>query len=162
MDPLSALSVAATVIQFVELGGHFLAKGWDRYKHPDDQKKELASLLQQLSSLTTVLHEARSYFGVGKKTTGSQQQLLDACASCDRTAAEFQDVLSRATNDLEKLGSSGPRVEKLVNVFWGDSKIEKVKTELGSLRSSVTEIAILCIWEDTKQGKKKVLDLAIR
>ena len=127
MDPLSALAIAAAVIQFADFGGRMLAKGWGKAKQLSAARDEdFASLTQQLSSLTVSLHNALEGLPSGGTVTPAQADLGRACATCD-------DIC----NELQRAGSG-----------LGSADIALMQGKLVDVKASVVETVLLCLWYD--------------
>src|ERR1700683_780713 len=99
MDPLSALSVAAAVIQFVDYGAGIVSKGTQLYKSVDGAlgeniELETASIrLQRLSSgVQGSLSQARQDSTQGSPTQ-VDQDLETICKECVTVSQELVDKL---------------------------------------------------------------------
>ncbi|KAK3312753.1 hypothetical protein B0H66DRAFT_607812 [Apodospora peruviana] len=145
MDPMSALAVAAAAIQFVDFGGSLLGKSWSRYKRATSAETT-SDISKQLSSLKVTLHDASDRL-LSQRPTIPERQLLDACALCDKIESEFQAAFGNASNR-----SYSP---SLVRRFWEQPKIDQMDVRLQALKGLVMEAFILCIWEDTRESRKR-------
>ncbi len=129
MDPLSALAIAAAVVQFVDFGGRMLARGYDIGKRAlhESAGAELRNLAQQLSSLTVALHEALDGLPRGSAITPAQAKLRRACAMCDDISNEFQQA-AFAGSGLDS------------------TKISLMKGKLVDAKAMVMETVLFCLW----------------
>jgi len=115
MDPLSALSIAAVVVQFVEFGGKLLKKAWESY-HDDsidlqgnieaeerEVRRTIGELVRLINDLeattrTTTLSipSPTPALSVGPSIrTPAQLQLQQYCVQCKATIAGFVSTLDR-------------------------------------------------------------------
>jgi len=144
MDPMSALAVAAAVIQFAEFGRKLLVKSRDKLMGPIGVAQDLPALNEQLSALSTALHDAAADPNTDCTST-HYTRLEQLCRKCDHLAAEIQSILDENASQSQSL------------TYWGrphhrdpNSSVEvratKAKEQLQAFRKSVMETLLLCIW----------------
>ncbi|KAH0499693.1 hypothetical protein TgHK011_006868 [Trichoderma gracile] len=191
MDPLSALGIAAAVVQFVDIGGKLLIKGWEKYQQmqqgaPDDEeleklardvKEAFEELSLRISGIQQVSINMRD-----SQPTPAQAHLLQRLSRCNGLLGELDEVKSqlkipnsRAVNTEIHQTSHAHRGLALVfrSNFREDNcedcqkrraeekqeyeknarMIEGLTEQLETLRSSVTESVIYCLWEDSRRSQ---------
>jgi len=132
MDPLSALAIVAAVVQFADLGGRLLSKGWKKSLRGQGQEALLAEQSKQLSSLMTALHEALDDLDATSASV-PRRSLEVICKECDSLAAELQQLLV-----------PGHAVPSRSPPSSSDFKSMQARLEL--LKGPVKEAVLLCIW----------------
>ncbi|KAK3305673.1 uncharacterized protein B0T15DRAFT_556009 [Chaetomium strumarium] len=139
-DPLSALSVAAAVVQFADFGFRLLKSTRELYKSPSGQKAahiELSVVSQNLSRLAAFV-EAKIEENAGP----SAQVFLGLCRECASTNDELQEILSK----VEARGSTNVM---LAADTAGD--IERLANRLASIRQQMNS-ALLYLLRDEAWG----------
>ena len=126
MDPLSALSIAAAVGQFADLGGRLLKKTWSTFGPLSEQEK---ANVRQLSMEVSLVKET-----LGRQSgTGAANQILD---ECDRLAFKFQQA-------LDSLGGSSRRP---FDRLWNNKEIRDMEKQLDKLMERVKTTVLLSLW----------------
>ncbi|KAK7983218.1 hypothetical protein PG989_010620 [Apiospora arundinis] len=168
MDPLSALAIAAAVVQFADIGGQLMVRTWRKYREKDKQNEtssegqwiqetELEDALKELTLFTRTVRESTdrvvSPQAISKP---AEAQLVKLCKECESIAEYFQDVLTAAKNRPDqKPNQRGSRDESdLLSGLWAPGMVGKMQGDLNALQQRVTSTVILCLWEDSKQTKK--------
>jgi len=151
MDPLSALSVAAAVVQLVDYGAGIVSKGTQLYKSVDGAlgeniELETASIrLQQLSSgMQGSLSQTRR-----DNTQGSPAQVDQHLeAMCNECVTVSQELV----NKLETLKVPGDHPYKKWKSFrqalksvWSKEKIEAIAERLCSLRAELNTHVVVSL-----------------
>ena len=136
MDPLSALAVAAAVVQFADFGFRLIRSAHELYKSPSGQRSkyvELSTVSQDLSRLAD---------GVKAKLTENQgsagEVFLRLCRECASTNDELQGMLDklRAQGSTKiALAADGWRIAFRQVAAAGD--IEKLAGRLSQIRQQM-------------------------
>ncbi|KAF7943100.1 hypothetical protein EAE96_011043 [Botrytis aclada] len=141
MDPITALGVAAAVIQFIDYGTGLALKGREIYKSGELRANvELGEATNRLQNLVEPL---RSSLHLGTQNTSSSsptnadQALKDICTECIDLSEELSVLLGSL-----KLNSSVkyPRLasfQQAVKAVWNEENIQGLKSRLGYLRSNL-------------------------
>jgi predicted RNase H-like nuclease (RuvC/YqgF family) len=144
MDPMSALSVATAVVQFVDFGSKLLEKASDIYSsHSDKSREEVDSdlLTQDLRFLVTRLREnARSK--VSTALTKEETVLEELRERCESIGKELVDSFSianqRARNRKDgKIGRAWLSFSLAVRLMWKREDIDELRKRLSSLRDQL-------------------------
>jgi len=149
MDPLSALSVAAAVVQFVDFGIQFAVKARGIYKSADGAVQEDLDIELELTRLR-LDWDSQVIFGPGQQGPLNQrdQALKDLCSQC----TELSKYL---VNELESLkvapGSKHRKwkaFERTVKGLWSQEEIDEIDKKLARLRSELDShvlISLRCV-----------------
>jgi hypothetical protein len=147
IDPLSALSIAGNVIQFVDFTSKLISKGSQYYKSIDGallEHTELSAVAQSLQRLNRGLGASmrleQSMLTVRpdlppQKYNLAEQGLWDANNECYKLAEEF----SRALEDLQVSGKHR-RWESFRQAFktvWSEEKVESLYKRLSNAREQL-------------------------
>lgn len=148
MDPLSALSIAAAVVQFVDIGGKFFTKLWTAYRNPDVSlnNAELAGINEQLVALATGLRESSREFLDDSPTSPANHELLTLCQECEDISAQFQAVIDRIQRPSRGRKSVAQATQIALAGIWSDGKVSKLKKRLAELRPRVMTAVLFCLW----------------
>ncbi|CZR69404.1 uncharacterized protein PAC_19304 [Phialocephala subalpina] len=155
MDPLSALSIAGTVAQFVDFGNKLLTSSIQLYKSSRGSLKvheELELITGDLQSVLFKLRGARSANSsdVGPSVVGDDHQFQDSFRKlCDEATLIAEELLDKL-NSLRVKDGKRPRWESLkvaVRSAWSKDEISALKTRLFTLREALHSRSILSIEE---------------
>lgn len=172
MDPLSALSVAAAVVQFVEFGQRLLSETWNIYRDNSGKTLELRDLgvvSDDVIQLSTAVRDALSKKQRGAAAGGSASHeaediLVRVCGECDVIGAEIRDVLptmdssfragiegeSTSTGWLSKKAkrsrSVGESFREALRRQWNWRKIQDMNDRLSDIRQKIMMATITSIW----------------
>lgn len=170
MDPLSALAIAAAVVQFAEIGGRLLMKTWSRYREQgqrdaaarkiqSSEEAYLENALKQLASFVRLVRESTDRAVPGSPPGPAEKELLKLCTECESIASDFENILmgikrrpikDYAPTDLGvqvKKGSTVPeKDEPVLAGLWTPSKISNTKHRLETVRQSFMTTILLCLW----------------
>lgn len=171
MDPLSALAIAAAVVQFVEIGGKVFVRCWEKYQalrsagdnsytESEREKEEMKRELEErVGSLTTLVSEAQlpSIEGVASQPpTPAQQQLINAASECSRIRIQVDEIATRFITTWDsKLDTKTRRPHGLFSRSKNQEpnghpvvteEIEQVEKRCEFVRSQAMDSILLCIW----------------
>jgi hypothetical protein len=106
MDPLSALAIAAAVVQFVDIGAKLVNKAWKVYTTPDKKeekdKNQLAQATRELSFLINGIEEASTTLPSPETASPAQSQLRRICSECYSVATEFSHIVDRIRTHIDE------------------------------------------------------------
>lgn len=140
MDPLTALSVAGTVIQFVDFGTKILRGSYSIYRSTSRAlpvNDELEILTRDLAVLATKLRRPL-YAGKGpinELQTTEDLALQDLVDNCVRVAVE---LLTRL-NELKTEGrhQAWRSLQRAVKSAWTQSEVNELTKTLSDYRTSI-------------------------
>jgi hypothetical protein len=93
MDPISAMSLSAAILQFVDFGSKIIVTSYRTYRSIDGTTQENLDLVE----LTTALHEFQTQLAtprsVSREHDAGQRALEDLAIKCRDVAAELLQLL---------------------------------------------------------------------
>ena len=138
LDPLTTLSVAAAVVQFVEFGGSLLAKSYEIHKSTDGASVgngELETTTKELQQLVHLLSQPlRSIESQDAALNDSSEALIILAKQCSTAADEFLCTLCELK---AAAGSSNKRWEsfrKALKFYWRKGRVEAMEKRLQGFR----------------------------
>jgi hypothetical protein len=150
MDPLTALSVAGNIIQFVDFGSKLVSKTRQIYKSKDGRlsdkvlTEDLAIDLDLISqNLRESLRENRLFNAQGQVEFSEDDEALDElCRRCNEIAAKLIAHLDK----LKVEGSSRHRnwesFKKALRASWSHEELDLLVAQLNEVRSEI-ELRVL-------------------
>ena len=145
MDPISAVGIAAAVIQFVTFTGTLVSGAYELHYRREGKKRWVL----QLTDLTTSLVEIKDNIcAIQPKNTHEtlcprDNDIVSLCKACNRIADRFLSVLD--TIRSKKAKSQAKLWRKPWNNFrgvllelWKRSEIEALEKELDSFRELIS------------------------
>jgi hypothetical protein len=151
MDPLSALSVAGTIVQFVEFGNGLLNNGYGLYK----SSSGALAVNQELELITADLQSVLSKLGNPVIATGlpgpiSEDEHKDQLSFkdvCDGAASIAKELLER----LETLKLRGKKyrkfesLQKALQNLWSKEEVIGIKNRLDAFRQALNTRILLSL-----------------
>ena len=132
LDPLTALGLAANVVQFLDYGSKILSKAFELYKEGSSAEHDhLNEITQSLKNMTlSFLSNLPS-----GRPTDHQKGLADLATSCTRDAQELLDLIGelRVTGKHRVLKS----IEKATRSNLQRDKIKALEKRLQNYRSEL-------------------------
>lgn len=135
MDPLSAVSVAAAVIQFVEFGRKVVSKGSEIYNSVqgasiDHVQSEAAArnLVQLNEALKASLHSSRCY------DEQENEAIRDICNGCISTAKELIARFNKLRVGNGQTGRRWKSLRQALKSVWSKGEIDAVAARLEAYR----------------------------
>jgi len=152
MDPISALSVAGTVVQFVDFGSRLLKEGRGFYKSPSGASainQELEIITTALQSVISKLRQSVEVMNVSRPLTElDHQRHLSYHQICDGTAAIAEEICSK----LETLKMQGNKyrkwesLEKAVKSIWSRQEVDGLVDRLSVFREILNTHILSFLW----------------
>lgn len=170
MDPLSALGLAAAVVQFVDFGFRLVNDARQRYKSVSSGRilelVHLSTIAADLGQLSTNIRDESSRLGrpVGFKTGSSENVLREICQQCIDINAEMEKVIKLWESTQSETSKEavfafgfmgrrrkdkfGGRLEKdpMFSDLLSDSRIALWKAQLESIRSRMVTTSVAALW----------------
>jgi hypothetical protein len=151
MDPLSALSGAANIVQFVAYGFDIVSKGNQLYKSADGAlaeniELETASLWLQWPSETVQGTLKQAHQGIPKGLSAQSDQALEkVCEECIAVSKELVEKLEKlkipGRHPLKKWKS----FRQALKSVWSKEKIEEVAQRLANLRMELDTHVVISL-----------------
>lgn len=156
MDPMTALSIAAAVVQFVDFSTSLLSRAQEAYKSASGQTKDVVQLNAVIDDLShfskTIQGESNKIENAQSSKDSTENILLKVCADCLQTCAEIQAAASK----LGRVESAGSAVRYPIfgRQLEPRRALESIEIALKSLASSKQ----IRIWQDQlRQAREKMV-----
>jgi hypothetical protein len=138
LDPITALSVASSVVQFVDFSTKLISKGKEYYRSADGvltDHAEQAAVSSRLSELSRRLLNSIPVSATGKKPSPSEEALWEAALECMKFANEFIGAIDEltVTGNHRKWKS----FRQALKSVWKKEGIEERLVKLDRLRQQV-------------------------
>jgi hypothetical protein len=149
MDPLSALSVAAAVVQFVDYSTRVVAKGSKLYKSAEgalSENIELQTASTRLQRLSGALQDSLrlGQQGLQKGPLGENDQALeDICEACVKVSKELVERLEKLKVPDGHQHRKWKSFRQALKTVCSKEKIEEVADRLAELRIELETYVIL-------------------
>lgn len=146
LDPMSALSCATAVIQFVDFGTKLLSKSREIYQSTDgilEEQAEQAAISTRLSELSRRLSSSLSVDSNIRSLSAAEEALQDATIRCRTVADDFAGA-------VDKLRVSGGNRKwksfyQAVKNIWNKEEVEQKLALLDRLQQDVVIHLLICI-----------------
>ncbi|KAK3303689.1 uncharacterized protein B0T15DRAFT_576983 [Chaetomium strumarium] len=160
MDPLSALSIAAAGVQFVDVGTRLLSDVVEICKSATGQTERvltLRRLASDLDALTSRIEEKGSQIQLNSLPGSPDCMFLEACRQCKEVSKELADIMQalglrpvahRSTFKLEfKFRSAAVKLAAAGRHIVSESKIKDLTSKLMALQAQMQTAALFALWE---------------
>lgn len=136
MDPLTCLSVAGTVVQFVDFASKLISKGHELYKAGELSVYEKVALAtNDLLDLNTKLQKPLYSDGALHCVTKDEADLQDLCNASSELAKELLERLGRLKiTDKYNVTRS---LRKAFRSVWEGKELGELEDRLERLRSAI-------------------------
>ncbi|TGO33742.1 hypothetical protein BHYA_0229g00070 [Botrytis hyacinthi] len=141
MDPITALGVAAAVIQFIDYSTGLALKGREIYKSGElGANVELEEATNRLQNLVEPLRSSL-HSGIQNAPSPSpadaDRALKDICTKCVDLSEELSGLLGSLKLNLSVKHPRLASFQQAVRAVWNEEKIQGLKSRLGDLRSNL-------------------------
>ena len=138
LDPGSAISLAAAVIQFVDFGTKLISKGTQIYKSENGvlaDDEERSGISSRLSNLNKGLSDSIINSQLDKKSSPAELALIEVTLACRVQADEF-------TSAIEKLKITGKHrkwnsFRQALKSIWSKEELKRKFDHLNCLQHQV-------------------------
>lgn len=162
MDPMTALSIAAAVVQFVDFGTGLLRGSLEVYTSAFGQTRGVVHVTQVVDDLSelskSIKEESDKMRNTESINDSTESKLLTTCADCLRTCADIRAAVAklgkvepRPAIDNSTLGKLEPaRAFKSIQVALknsvSSSKMNGWETQLRQAREQITTALLGTLW----------------
>ena len=144
VDPFTALSVAAAVIQFVDFSVSIVSKGRHLYKSPTGSLAEhdeawiTADRLHSMANVLTTSMKAEFAFG-------EDEALTTICIECVDIAEQLQFELSKLKVAKGPHNRPWKSFRQALKSVWSKEKVEAMKSRLAQLKADLSANVLVSI-----------------
>lgn len=138
MDPLSALSIGAAVLQFVDFGSKLLVNGYDVYHSvagATTDNLELEKVTQDLSSLCLALEV--NHVTSSRALSRDEKALLKLALDCRELAQSLVQLLQGLKVKSDARHRSWESIRQTIRSVWKKSEIEDLQVRLERIRNEM-------------------------
>jgi len=152
MDPISALSVAGTVVQFVDFGTRLLSTGTDLYNSStgvSTTNAQLETVATATQSIITKLRQTvRSPDTLDPSDTGENGINLSFDQICDGVASIAEQLLAKLqTLKVENIKhKKWHSFRKALRSIWSEQEIAHLVERLGVFKAALTTHVLSNLW----------------
>lgn len=137
MDPITSLSVAGVVVQFVDFTSKIVSKGWRLYRSPDGMLLEHQVFELTTRDLLKLVERLRDSLPNENWTPISQDDhaLATLCDSCTRIGNDVLEHLK--TLKIDRKNSKWRSFRQALKIVWDTEELDAVADNLMSIRREV-------------------------
>ncbi|KAM7192055.1 hypothetical protein V8F20_009031 [Naviculisporaceae sp. PSN 640] len=159
MEPITALSVAASVVALVDFGGKLLDRAFEIRRSATGQPQDAVEILQTSKELTAMAAEARGKMQ-GLEARHPRHAKLIERINVDCMAIE--EKLAQAVEGLTvKVSSRGiarlsSQATITIRSLLSNRQLEELRSKLDEIRSQVMFSVIMCLLDEVQETQKHV------
>jgi uncharacterized protein YjaZ len=139
LDPLTALGIAANVVQFIDFTIRIIAKSNDIYQSASGsliEHDDLSKVTLDLSTLSTKLRDSVAVTATNASLTPDEQALHDLSKGCFETSQELIKALQRLQNNGKT--SRFRSFRQALKTVWSKDDIKQVERRVGMYKEELT------------------------
>jgi len=138
LDPLTALSLAGTIVQFVDFGSKIISKSRDLARSSTGTSEEASNheiIINDLLKLSRSLREQLQTANSSGSADDDNQTLQAVCTGC----IQLSERLLARLNSVKIQANAGKRkiFRLAVRAVWSQKEIHKLHLELGDFRNQI-------------------------
>jgi hypothetical protein len=154
MDPLNALSVASSVVQFVDFGRHLLSASYEIYRSPSGESAKNLDLRTISKDLTDLVAQIKDKVGpsasIQLDTSTADFKLAEISKECEMILTEFKDALEKLGRQRRSKKTAfemarGAILTALMDV-WNASTVERMRVRLENQKQRLVRATLFCLW----------------
>ena len=140
MDPVSALSVASSVIQFVDSSAKLFSHIYEVYESESGYTAEHAQLKRDteiLRNLNCLLTRSIDPGNLGRDLTPLEVEVASLASECDDAAVKLAEKLESVSLDKQKR-KAWAAVRSAIKSVWRQKDIDHLRQRLDNCRQLLT------------------------
>jgi hypothetical protein len=140
LDPMSALSVATAVVQFVDFASKVISKTYEYQDSVDGmlvENREHKTIAASLKTLTEELDKSLQKFELSRKLSKNEIGLREVTMKCHEVAMEMQDAMTKLDRKIGGKSSFLQSFRLALTEHWGKREIESLQGRLNEARQQV-------------------------
>ena len=151
MDPLSAISLASAVVQFVDFGSRLLRETVNVYKSSSGRSvtnNELRAISNDLSILSNDVI-LKSTISKVKQGGGSEEVFVRLCHECSEIGKELHSsvtVVDEYVNSHSKPKRAMGSFLSVLSENWSAERIAMLRTRLDQLQQRMVTAVLVFLW----------------
>ncbi|PMD15987.1 hypothetical protein NA56DRAFT_324899 [Hyaloscypha hepaticicola] len=160
MDPLNALSVASSVVQFVDFGRQLLSASYEIYRSPSGESSKNVDLRTISKDLTDLVAQIKKKVGpsanIKLDKSTAEYRLAEISKECEMILKEFEGALdklgrqrsSKKTAFEMARGAILTALEDVLNA----STVDRMRARLDNQKCRLVDATLFCLWEESKRS----------
>ncbi|KAH7130987.1 hypothetical protein EDB81DRAFT_950406 [Dactylonectria macrodidyma] len=161
MDPISAVGIAAAVIQFLDFGSRLLTRTWRNYRAPSGmaaQAVKVSQVAEDFHSLVREFQDAEARLSLVSHPNMADDYFMRICQECESIASKFSggfDRIRKAGQDefvFEDSVQESP-IRAAFNAVWKEAPTKDLQARLKNTREEAANAAVFSLWLDSKHRK---------
>ena len=136
LDPLTALSLAASVVQFVEFGGKLISKSHEIYISTNGATKENATIGEVTADIKSISRRLVKQSDTIHGSSPDEVELTNLANSCEELADDLLRLL--ANLKVAPGASKWEAFKKAVLTARKEGHVQDLEKRLGKVRKQVT------------------------
>jgi hypothetical protein len=139
MAALEALSLAATVVQFVDFASKLVSKGYHVYRSTDGalpHNLEIEAVAKDLSRLTVRL-QSRGSLGNPSALTADERALEELAEKCNEIATTLLGRLDKLKVKREERHRGWKSIRQALKSVWDKKELDDLAERLSSYRDQL-------------------------
>lgn len=134
LDPLSAVSLAAAILQFVDFGSKIIVSGYEIYRSVDGTTEENTDI----EYLTQRIHEFQDQFTPSSNPlTRNPQELQDLAQDCSHIAGDLLVLLDKLKVKEKGLFRTWHALQQSCRLAWKKGEIARKEKLLNNISNQV-------------------------
>lgn len=148
MDAISALAVAAAVIDFVEFGAKLVNTYFEVRSAVQGQPIEIVKLSATAADLSSIASTAQDKV---KNLGSSYPRYADSLSRLTAEVTTVEAKVKAATGKLtvnpnSYLTKRGARIVVAIRAVWSEEELEQWNKQLDRIRDQIMMNVLICVW----------------
>ncbi|KAK4209712.1 hypothetical protein QBC37DRAFT_449794, partial [Rhypophila decipiens] len=159
MDPITALSVASSVITLVEFGSKLVDRAFEIVQSSSGQPKDAVDVHKTSQELSDVAAEARARVqGLEEKYPRHAELMERLNVECAEVEKQLSDALKTLTvaSSSRGLGRFSSQMKVSIRSLWSAKQLDEWSKKLDGIRNQVTMSVVVCLLGEVQETKKHV------
>jgi hypothetical protein len=142
MDPMSALTIAASVVQFVDYAGKVITSTKRIYKTYNNDAGENVDVKTITESLVSFYKDLSDNLQTTMAVSSHDQPMISLCQRCRITCDELIAVLASLSKQACSVWGS---FQVAIGSIWGADKVKELRSRIDDYRQQMTMILLLSL-----------------
>ncbi|KAF2800000.1 hypothetical protein K505DRAFT_293464 [Melanomma pulvis-pyrius CBS 109.77] len=158
MEALTALGLAANVVQFVDFASKIVSQAVKIYRAQgtQDENSEHLTLEKLTSSLqdynkalkSSLRHQESGSFNLSV----ADKEILEICGQCEKLTRKLLNMLSQLRSSKTNVWTSFVDALKIV---WSDDEVQKLRQTLDSYRQQIALLMMISVRDEIRRLQKR-------
>ncbi|KAM7191670.1 hypothetical protein V8F33_008766 [Rhypophila sp. PSN 637] len=159
MDPITALSVASSVVALVDFGSKLVDRAFEISQSSSGQPKDAVDVHKSSQELSDVAAEARARVQGLEEKYPRHAELMDRlnveCAEVEKQLSDALKTLT-VTSSSRGLGRFSSQMKVSIRSLWSAKQLDDWSKKLDGIRNQVTMSVVMCLLGEVQETRKHV------